>query len=208
MVLFLHRSCKVLLLLPIVPTEVQPWQKSIVQFTEPVVSDDGTLYVARACGNEMPDGLWQGWIEYLPVGDGEPVRSGRETTQPKRDDLIYWATGLTAVYLEGALDRALKPAVRAPDPVIPPPVFDTPAGEDLPPRPAHEAVLNPFSVYRKGESLLRRQLSALSEWHLVNIIAAYNLSDVSEAELNRMPAAGLIELIVSNVRATESANAR
>jgi hypothetical protein len=180
----------------------------LVQFTEPVVGEDGTAYVARACGSEMPDGLWQGWIEFLPLGKGEPVRSGRETTQPKHDDVLYWATGLTAVYLEGALDRALRPAVRAPEPVIPPPVFDRPAGDDLPPTPIHEAVLNPFSVYRKGEALLRRQLAALSEWHLVNIVEAYKLSDVSGDELNRMPAAGLIELIVSNVRAAESANAR
>jgi hypothetical protein len=180
----------------------------LVQFTEPVIADDGTVYVARACGSEMPDGLWQGWIEFLPIGDGEAVRSGRETTQPKHEDLAYWATGLTAVYLEGALIRALKPAVMPPEPVIPPPVFDTPAGEDLPPTPMHEAVLNPFSVYRKGESLLRRQLAALSEWHLVNIIEAYKLSDVSVDELNRMPAAGLIELIVSNVRATEATTVR
>ena len=180
----------------------------LVQFTEPVIDDDGTAYVARACGSEMPDGLWQGWIEFLPVGNGEAVRSGRETTQPKREDLAYWATGLTAVYLEGALDRALRPAVRAPEPHIPPPVFDTPADADLAPGAVNEAVLNPFSVYRKGESLLRRQLAALSEWHLVNIIAAYKLSELSDDELNRMPAAGLIELIVSNVRATEATTSR
>jgi hypothetical protein len=181
----------------------------LVQFTEPVIADDGTAYMARACGSEMPDGLWQGWIEFLPIGEGEPIRSGRETTQPSRDDLFYWATGLTAVYLEGALVRALKPAVRPPDPVIPPPVFDSPANEDVAPAPAHhDAVLNPFSVYRKGESQLRRQLAALSEWHLVNIIAAYGLSDLGEVQLNRMSAPELIELIVSNVRAAEAANAR
>jgi hypothetical protein len=180
----------------------------LVQFTEPVIAEDETVYMARACGSEMPDGLWQGWIEFLPIGEGEPIRSGRETTQPNRGDLYYWATGLTAVYLEGALVRALKPAVRAPEPVIPPPVFDTPAGEDVTPVPAHEAVLNPFSVYRKGESLLRRQLAAFSEWHLVNIIGAYELSDLGEDQLNQMTAAELIELIVSNVRAAEAANAR
>ena len=180
----------------------------LVQFTERVVSDDGTAYVARACGSAMADGLWQGWIEFLPVGVGEAVRSGRETTQPTHDDVIYWATGLTAVYLEGALDRALKPAVRVPEPVIPPPVFDTPAGEDHAPPPVHEAVLNPFSVYRKGEALLRRQLSALSAWHLVNIVVAYNLSDVSIDQLNQFSGEALVELIVTNVRATESASIR
>ena len=41
--------------------------------------------------------------------DGAAVRSGRETTQPNRQDTAYWATGLTPVYLEGALGRALNP---------------------------------------------------------------------------------------------------
>ena len=36
-----------------------------------------------------------------------PVQSPRETTQPNLTDLNYWATGLTPVYLEGALARAL-----------------------------------------------------------------------------------------------------
>ena len=60
--------------------------------------------------------------------------------------------------------------------------------------------MNPFSVYRKGEALLRRQLSALSAWHLVNIIRDYKLSDVPVDELNARPAADLAELIISAVR--------
>jgi hypothetical protein len=33
-------------------------------------------------------------------------RTGQETSQPDRKALEYWATGLEAVYLEGALARA------------------------------------------------------------------------------------------------------
>jgi hypothetical protein len=61
-------------------------------------------------------------------------------------------------------------------------------------------VLNPFSVYRKGESLLRSQLSALSGWHLVNIIEAYGLSEQATAELESTPSGVLVELIVAAVR--------
>jgi hypothetical protein len=61
-------------------------------------------------------------------------------------------------------------------------------------------VLNPFSVYRKGEALLRRQLAALSGWHLVNIIVAYDLSEQREADLAVTPSSVLVELIVSAVR--------
>ncbi len=63
-----------------------------------------------------------------------------------------------------------------------------------------ESVLNPFSVYRKGESLLRHQLSALSGWHLVNIIEAYGLSEQRAADLEATPPAVLVELIIAAVR--------
>ena len=178
----------------------------LVQFTEPVIRSGDETYIARACGAEMPDGLWQGWIEFLPVGPGKPIRSGRETTQPNRADLLYWATGLTAVYLEGALDRALKPLTRAAAEPIPPPVFDGPVQEPLPP-PVPDSILNPFSVFRKGETLLRKQLAALSEWHLVNIIRDYNLSDLPVDVLNGMSAPVLIEIITTAVRAQNATTA-
>ncbi len=170
----------------------------LVQFTDPVVDDDGRHYVARACGAEMTDGRWQGWVEFVS-DDGEALRSGRETTQPNRQDTAYWATGLTQVYLDGALRRALKPLRLAPDPLIPPPVFDGPASTEVPPT---ESILNPFSVYRKGEAMLRNQLAALSSWHLVNIAQAHRLTDADSATLSRLSATALIELIVSGVRDT------
>src|SRR4051794_15426110 len=79
----------------------------LVQFTDPVI-DHGVAYMARACGARGTDGLWQGWIEFSPIDGAPPLRSPRETTQPNRDDTMYWATGLSAVYLEGALRRTLS----------------------------------------------------------------------------------------------------
>jgi hypothetical protein len=174
----------------------------LVEFAEAITSEDGKNYTARACGSEMPDGRWQGWIEFLPLGEGDPVRSSRETTQPNRRDTEYWASGLTYVYLEGALHRALKPLVRpiAPEPM--PPVFDGPA----PPPAASastESVLDPFSVYREGEALLRRQLAALAGWHLVNIIRRYQLSDEDPAVLGAQEPARLVELIIDGVRQSQ-----
>ena len=175
-----------------------------VQFADPVIGEDGTAYLAQACGAPTADGKWEGWIEFVPLDGGEPVRSSRETTQPKRTDTAYWATGLSPVYLEGALHRALHPLVRrTAEPAQP--LFDAPAprivSPEAPAMPrAREAVLDPFSVYEKGEVLLRKELGALSPWHLVNIILAYGLSDEPETHLNRLPAAALIELIVAGVR--------
>jgi len=171
-----------------------------VEFAEPVVAKDGATYLARACGGEMDNGMWQGWLEFLPIENGEAVRSGRETTQPNRQDTEYWATGLTPIYLEGALDRAQNPPIKGPARPAKEPVFHAPAPDLAAAPPAGDSVLNPFSVYRKGESMLRSQLSALSAWHLVNTIVAYDLSEQDPADLVGTPAPVLVELIVSSVR--------
>ena len=172
----------------------------LVAFNDVVLSPDGLSYAARACGSAMDDGRWQGWIEFDALDGSETVRSPRETTQPNRTDTEYWATGLTPVYLEGALERALRPVsprIAAPSVKA---AFDGPRPTDDETAAAREAVLNPFSVYRKGEVLLRRQLMAFEAWHLVNIVTAYELSDLTTDELNAMPAAELIEIICVAVR--------
>ena len=175
--------------------------ETLVDFSTTVVAPEGKKYEARACGSEMPGGTWQGWIEFIPCDGGEPVRTGRETTQPNRIDTQYWATGLTQVYLEGALRRALARPWAVP--VIPPQpaVFNGPAAPRAPAVAVTPgSILNPFSVYEKGEALLRNQLAALSAWHLVNIVLEYELSKDSVEKLNRLPAKELIEMIVSAVR--------
>lgn len=176
--------------------------ETILQFNEPLTGSDGKTYISRVCGRPALEGGWEGWIEFVP-GDGTPaLRSRRETRQPNRDDLVYWATGLTPVYLEGSLERTLNPP-RIPEPVVlPEPFYDGPAPEPFrtPSVPEPRAVLDPFSVYAKGEALLRQELGALSAWHLRNIVRAYALSGASEAELERMSQAELIERIVLGVR--------
>jgi hypothetical protein len=172
----------------------------LVEFTEAVTSEDGKNYTARACGSEMPDGKWQGWLEFIPIGAGEPIRSSRETTQPNRIDTEYWATGLTYVYLEGSLRRALRRPVRPIAKPVEPPHFDGPAENFIIKGETTESVLDPFSVYRKGEALLRRQLSALAGWHLVNIIRRYELSDEDPAILGATEPADLVETIIDGVR--------
>lgn len=172
----------------------------LLEFEAVLTADNGRTYTARACGDAMPDGIWQGWIEFLPSSDGEPVRSARETTQPNREDTVYWATGLSPVFLEGSLRRALKPLMRPPARDVLPAIFDSPAPNSHIAPPTVDAVLNPFSVYGKGEALLRRQLSALSGWHLVNIIMRHRLSDRDPALLAATEPADLVEVIIDGVR--------
>lgn len=68
----------------------------------------GTLYLVRTYGQEREDGTWEGWLEFYPVdGSRAALRTGRETSQPNRDAISYWASGLEPVYLEGAFERAV-----------------------------------------------------------------------------------------------------
>jgi hypothetical protein len=90
----------------------------LVKFDEPIPTSAGKKYLARAIGRERKeDNLWEGSLEFLPLdgegeGQGETLRSGRETTQPNRKAVEYWAQGLTRVYLMGALDRTASTARR------------------------------------------------------------------------------------------------
>jgi len=132
------------------------------------------------------------------------VRSGRETTQPNLVDLEYWATGLTPVYLDGALRRALAGRTRVVSPApVETPAFDgpAPAWVSAGTEPAYRAVLDPFSVYAKGDDLLRQELSAMSPWHLRNIIRAYDLASSPDLDLETLTAPELIGVIMSGVRA-------
>jgi hypothetical protein len=175
----------------------------LVEYTDVVLTKEGRRYAARACGAETENGTWHGWLEFIDLDTGGAIRSPRETTQPNRTDTAYWATGLTAVYLEGALSRALHPLPKPAARSVPSPAFEGPADTmgDAPGGPLPDSILNPFSVYRKGEALLRRQLAALSVWHLVNIVQAHELSDQSSTALNAMTSGELIELIVRAVKA-------
>jgi len=175
--------------------------ETLLQLSSLATGPDGTRYEARACGAPMPDGGWQGWIEFVPIDGGDPVRTPRETTQPNRTDTEYWASGLTPVYLDGALARALKEPRRVgidsrpPQPTI----FEGPA----PPTSSagvRDSIIDPFSVYANGEFHLRKQLGAMAAWHLVNIARDYELTDATLDTLNKMSSSALIELIVSGVR--------
>ena len=90
----------------------------------PIVFRDVAFH-AQITGRPLMTG-WEGWVEFIPLGDGEPIRTPRETTQPDFAALVHWAQGLSPVYLEGALVRALE-AAACPPPILPELVFRTPA---------------------------------------------------------------------------------
>jgi hypothetical protein len=180
----------------------------LAEFAGVLIGRDGVQYHAHVCGGPLPDGRWQGWLEFIPRDGGPPRASARETTQPNRGDAVYWATGLTEVYLEGALDRTLSETIAEP-PQVHAPQFDEPSRSQdtaatAPARSARAPVLDPFTVYEKGgEARLRAQLSALARSHLVNIIEGYELDDARPTPLAALDERALIQLIVTAVRNEE-----
>jgi hypothetical protein len=166
---------------------------------ETTVRDAHGDYHARAVGRHADDGMWEAWIEFVPVdGKGEALISGVESRQPEREHLAYWATGLTLVYLEGALRRARVPVtvrVRT----VETPISHAPAARDvrvaLPSNARPHAILDPFAIAARNPDLLRQELGALDRPRLLNIIAAYDLN-VRNADTTRMSDAELRESIV------------
>jgi hypothetical protein len=179
----------------------------LVEFDTTVRGNDGTRWCPRACGRICADGLWEAWIEFTPNTDLlDPVRTPRETEQPNRTDLMYWAQGLTQVYLQDALSRALEPAprvrlVRS----ATPPHFESPkprthSATVVTPHP----LLNPFEVYSQGEDILASELSALDEGRVRDIAVAFGLITAPVAD--EMSRDELATTIVAGVR-QESARA-
>ena len=77
------------------------------EYTTVITGPDDTTYTARSYGEERADGTWIGWIEFEPVDPSKPMLvTDQETSQANRVAVEYWATGLEAVYFEGALGRA------------------------------------------------------------------------------------------------------
>jgi hypothetical protein len=169
----------------------------LVDYENTIANADGSRWAARACGRRGAANMWEGWIEFVPLDlDRKPIRSARETTQPSREDLLYWATGLTPVYLGGALTRALeaplvRTAVRRAKPH-----FDGPAPSIVhaqPPVQEAHAILDPFDVYAQGEEILIAQLDALDTTHLRDIAQSYELMPPERAaDASRLELAGAI----------------
>ena len=173
----------------------------LVTYTVPTKSPSGDLYYARALGQKADDGLWEGWLEFQLAGDDSVLITRRETEQPNRDDLMYWAQGLTDVYLEGALQRILRPAPAIPAPDVPVYTNSQPARPgNLRNTVAMRVVLDPYQVFAEGEDVLRGQLRALSRGHVQHIVEAYGFAQDDPEFARGASAEQLIERIVESVR--------
>jgi hypothetical protein len=157
-------------------------------FDTPIRVSDG-IYNVRVIGRHAADGMWDGWLEFVPeTGPLEPVVTKIESRQPEREHLIYWATGLSTVYAEGALARALRPlTVRTR-------IVETPISK----APARAPVLDPFEIGARNLDILEQELGALDRSRLLDIVANWRLNSggVDLASLNDPQ---LVQLIVAAV---------
>jgi hypothetical protein len=87
--------------------------ETLMDFDVTLVGLDGRAYHARACGRQREDAFWEGWVEFDSL-DGElELQTHPETTLPNLATIQYWASGLSRVYLESALVRAVSTTATA-----------------------------------------------------------------------------------------------
>ena len=179
------------------------------EFDEPILYSAGTCH-ARVLGRLAEDGMWEGWLEFEPVGSpGKVIVTSIESRQQENAHLVYWATGLTPTYLEGALARAKNPTVvRVRVAEHPESAAPAPRMVKMPVEPAvPAAVLDPFEIGRKNLAILEQELRALDRPRLLNIIAAYQLNPAGE-DLAWMSDAQLVRFIVVAVETQLTQRAR
>jgi hypothetical protein len=177
----------------------------LLAFEAPVTDESGAFH-ARVVGRRADDGMWEGWLEFDPLDrHGQTLVGPVESRQPEREHLTYWATGLTPIYLEGALHRAKTPIVVRTR-VVEQPVSDAPAARattvTVPARTLRrEAILDPFEVARQsGIDVLDQELRALNRPRLLNIIEEFDLNPRRE-DIDWMSDAQLMRFIVVAVEA-------
>ncbi len=83
-------------------------EQLLQQFEKPIVDKSGVSYTVFLYGRNRPGDTWQGWLVFERSNDGKRFATDVETTQPNSDAILYWSTGLTPAYFEGALERARR----------------------------------------------------------------------------------------------------
>lgn len=83
-------------------------EQLLQQFEQPIVDKSGVGYTVFLYGRDRPGDTWQGWLVFERSSDGKRFATDVETTQPNADAVLYWATGLTSAYFDGALERARR----------------------------------------------------------------------------------------------------
>ena len=154
-----------------------------------VVEQNGREYFVNVAAEPTADGRWAAWLEFVPLDDTEPLLTDTETYQASREDVTYWASTLSEVFVQGAFARAKaetefleRRAVATPThPLV---ALDTPSA------------LDPFAVFRLGKAMLQSRLLPLTRTELLTIISDYDLNP-AQLSLARLTTAQLVTFIVT-----------
>ena len=152
-----------------------------------VVSPQTGEYYVQVVAEQLPSGLWEAWLEFVPLADDEAVlMTDTETTQSSREDLVSWAATVTPVYLEGAFARAeLVSGQRSLTRT-----YDATVGE-IP--------FDPFEMLQLvGKEGMRVRLRALTRAELLAVIGEYGLNPAAKS-LVRLSDSQLVTFIVTAV---------
>src|SRR5260221_10573910 len=94
-------------------------QTLLQEFERHLVGSDGEEYAVLLYGRSRPGDTWQGWLVFVRGRDNRRFATPVETTQPNAEAIVYWSSGLTNTYFDGALRRAMDPNVVIPQPPAP-----------------------------------------------------------------------------------------
>jgi hypothetical protein len=173
----------------------------IVDLPLRIVDGEGTEFYVSAAGRARADGSWEGWLEYVPTDDSEPLLTPTETTQSNRRALQHWAEALTETYVQGAFRRAVaatsQESANISDAALPYAVRRHILDYDI---AAAEGVPDPFELFAQGRDAMRLRLTALPRPMLLSVIAGFGLNP-SGKSLGWLTDRQLVIFIVTAVEA-------
>jgi hypothetical protein len=153
-----------------------------------VVSPDGHEYYVQVGGERLATGLWEAWLEFVPLdGSLDVLLTTTETTQPTRDAVVRWSETVTPVYLQGALARAVAATDRRRL------TRNYPVAAS-----AVTAPFDPFAVFPSGKEALRARLRVRSRSELLAIVEQYGLNPAAK-RLTWLSDSQLVTFIVTAV---------
>jgi hypothetical protein len=97
-------------------------ERLLQEFERTITDAAGATYRVFLWGRSRPADTWQGWLVFERLTDGHRFTTDVETTQPNAEALLYWATGLSNAYFDGALERAKTPHRHPQNVVVPEPI--------------------------------------------------------------------------------------
>jgi len=160
-----------------------------------IVAANGQEFFASVAATQRHDGTWQGWLEFVPLSDAEPLVTPTETTQSNRAALEHWASALEETYVQGAFQRAV--------PIADARLTGGPAARRILPEatPLNDVdVPDPFRLYDSGREAMRTRLNALPRRILLHIISSYGL-DPAAKDVSWLTDRQLVTFIVTAVEA-------